>query len=34
VGSIAPYLDPSLWGDRLHESLTSLQHASFWIGVL
>jgi len=34
VGSIAQYLNPSLWGDWLKTSASGLQHATFWIGVL
>jgi YjbE family integral membrane protein len=34
VGSIAQYLDPSLWSDRLHASVNGMEHATFWVGVL
>jgi len=34
VGSIAPYLNPLLWGDWLQTSAAGWQHAAFWIGVV
>ncbi len=34
MGSIAQYLNPSLWGDWLKASAAGLEHAAFWVGVL
>jgi YjbE family integral membrane protein len=34
VGSIAQYLNPSLWGDTLHASVHDIGRATFWAAVL
>jgi YjbE family integral membrane protein len=34
VASLAPYLNPMLWGDWLHASSAQLGQAAFWLAVL
>lgn len=34
MDSIAQYVDPSQWAGKLQASVNSLEHATFWVGVL